>query len=110
MSREEDKVYMLNVLWFKPDGGAATYGHYAKAVQPLLAAAGARVLDGYQPVHALIGDWDPDLLFIVEWPSWQVFQETVQGEAYAKIRHLREDALDRSLLIRCQKMALRESS
>ena len=32
----DEKVYMLNVLWFKPDGGAQKCAEYAAAVTPYL--------------------------------------------------------------------------
>jgi len=31
---DDEKMYMLNVLWFKPDGGAAKYQEYLNAAIP----------------------------------------------------------------------------
>jgi len=98
-----DKVYMLNALWFKEDGGAEKYAEYAAAAAPFVAELGGRFVDGYRPEAALIGEWNPDLFFLVEWPSWEAFLELPQNPGYQKIAHLREEALRDSLLIRCRR-------
>ena len=101
----DEKIYMLNVLWFKKDGGAAKYAEYAAAASPFVEELGGRMLDGFAPDLALIGEWDPDLFFIVEWPSWDVFTKLPESEGYKKIAHLREEALENSLLIRCHRIS-----
>ncbi len=100
----DPRVYMFNALWFKKDGGAESYDRYRQAVVPLLQKAGARLAsETFAPEAALIGEWDADLFFVVEYPTWQAFEEMVQSEGYTKIRHLREEALEKSLLVRCRK-------
>ena len=101
-----EKVYMLNVLWFKEDGGAEKYAEYAAAAAPFVTELGARMLDAYVPEMAVIGDWSPDLLFVVEWPSWEAFTELPRNPGYQKIAHLREEALRDSLLIRCRRQPM----
>jgi len=61
-----------------------------------------------QPVTSLpeaniIGKFDADLVFFVEWPSQKAFAEFVQDPGYLAIRHLREEAIRDSLLVRCKK-------
>ena len=99
----DEKVYMLNALWFK-EGGAAAYAEYGQAAGPIVAELGGKRLDGFVPTQSLIGDWQPDLFFIVEWPSWDAFLQLGQSEAYQKIAHLREIGLEKSLLIRCDRL------
>ncbi|MBW2279526.1 MAG: DUF1330 domain-containing protein [Deltaproteobacteria bacterium] len=101
-----DKVYMLNALWFKTDGGAEKYAEYAAAAAPFVQELGGRLLESYMPETALIGEWDPDLFFVVEWPDWESFTKLPQAEGYLKIAHLREEALENSLLIRCRRQAV----
>ena len=98
-----DRVYMLNVLWFKEDGGAEKYAEYAAAAQPFVSELGGRLVETYLPQQALIGEWDPDLFFVVEWPDWETFLKLPQDPGYQKIAHLREEALVNSLLIRCKR-------
>ena len=97
----EQSIYMLNALWFKQDGGREKYLEYAAAITPLLEAAGAQPGPNYGPEKALIGEWDADVFFVVKYPSQAAFESMVGSAAYAKIRHLREVALEKSLLIKC---------
>ena len=97
----QDKVYMLNVLWFRRDGGAEKYAEYAAAAAPIVAELGGRLVDSYLPRQTVIGEWDPDLVFVVEWPDWESFLRLPQHPEYQKIAHLREEALRDSLLVRC---------
>lgn len=103
MSETDDGVHMLNVLWFKPDGGAEKYAEYTHAAAPIVARFGGRLIDSFTPELALIGEWDPDLFFIVEWPNWEAFLQLPQDSAYQRIAHLRDEALSNSLLIRCKR-------
>jgi len=38
-----------------------------------------------------------------EWPDWDAFLELSTHPGYLEIAHLREEALNNSLLIRCRK-------
>ena len=98
-------IYMLNALWFKKDGGAEKYQQYLKAAGPIVHWLGGRVVERYTPDLAIIGDWDPDLFFVVEWPDMAAFESLLANEEYRKIKHLREEALEKSLLIRCRKVS-----
>ena len=51
----EGPVLMLNLLDFKPGGGAERYAEYGEAVAPLLERAGARIVDAGTGGGALIG-------------------------------------------------------
>jgi uncharacterized protein (DUF1330 family) len=99
----DENVYMLNALWFKPEGGAEKYAQYAAAAGPFVAELGGKLIDGFTPEMSLIGEWDPDLFFIVEWPSWEAFTKLPENPGYLKIAHLREESLEKSLLIRCRR-------
>ena len=105
----DERVYMLNALWFRKDGGAERYAEYAAAAAPVVARLGGTLVDGYAPDLALIGEFDPDLLFFVEWPSWDAFTAIGSDPEYLAIAHLREEALDRSLLIRCRRQTVKIS-
>jgi uncharacterized protein (DUF1330 family) len=94
-------ILMFNALWFKPDGGAKKYQEYMRAVFPVVQRHGGRKATGGTPDKALIGTFDADLIFFVEWPSWEAFQAFVEDPEFVAIRPLREEALVDSLLIRC---------
>lgn len=98
----EDPIYMLNALWFKKDGGKEKYLQYGDAARPLLKKAGAEVQENYCPEKSIIGEWDPDVFFLVKYSSKQAFNAMVKSPEYQAIVHLREEAIDKSLLIRCK--------
>jgi uncharacterized protein (DUF1330 family) len=91
-------VLMLNLLDFKPNGGAERYGEYGEAVAPLLERAGARVLLAGQGSGALIGPSKWDLVVLVEYPSRQAFLDMITSEEYLAIAHLRTEGLERTEL------------
>ena len=100
-----DPIYMLNALWFKPDGGRDTYKQYMAAVEPLLKKYNGRVHSNfYVPQNEIIGKFDADLVFFIKWPSWDVFNQFVSDPEYQDIMQIREEAITNSLLIRCAKM------
>lgn len=98
----DSPFFMFNALWFKPDGGAETYQRYLEAARPLLKKYGAKLVLRAQPKAPIIGDFDADLLFFIEWPSRAVLQAFAADPAYRAIAHLREDALTKSYLVPCQ--------
>jgi len=98
---KNEKIYMLNALWFKKNGGHQRYRDYIKAASPLIKSVGGRRLKSFVADRAVIGDFDADLVFFVEYPDWQAFKNYANSSAYHKIAYLREEAVDKSLLIRC---------
>ena len=97
-----EPIYMLNVLWFKPEGGTKRYNEYLRAAGPIVAKYGGKKLSSYLPEEAIIGEFDADLVFVVEWPSWERFQSFVSDPEFKAVRHLREEAITKSLLVRCR--------
>jgi len=99
----DERLFMLNVLWFKPDGGKEMYNRYLKAAGPFVAEYGGKSDGAYVPEAIIIGEFDADLVFFVEWPNQKAFTDFVQDPGYQAVSHLRKDAIRDSLLIRCKK-------
>ena len=100
--KKDERIFMLNVLWFKEDGGAEKYQDYIRAASPFVVKHGGKGGQAFIPDQAMIGDFDADLFFVVEWPNMQSFMGLVQDPGYQKISHLREEAITDSLLVRCK--------
>lgn len=98
---DDTPILMFNALWFKPDGGAAQYREYMREAFPIVTRHGGKKATGGVPDKALIGTFDADLIFFVEWPSWAAFEAFLADPDYERVRDLREQALRDSLLIRC---------
>jgi uncharacterized protein (DUF1330 family) len=95
---DEGPVVMLNLLDFKPDGGAERYAEYADAVEPLLNRAGAQILFAGAGNAALIGPTKWDLVALVKYPTRRAFLDMIGSTEYQEIAHLRTEALERSEL------------
>ena len=91
-------VFMLNLLEFRPDGGAERYAEYGAAVAPLLARAGGNPIFAGRPAESLIGEGSWDLMVLVSYPTRQAFLDMVSSPEYQAIEHLRTESLVRSEL------------
>lgn len=89
---------MLNLLRFKPDGGAESYAAYGEAVTPLLEKCGGEVIYAGQPNELVIGKDRWDLMLLVRYPTRETFLGMVTSEEYLSVVHLREQALEDSIL------------
>lgn len=96
--------FMFNALWFNEDGGAAKYAEYLEAAGPFVAKHGGKSDASYSPAQALIGEFDADLVFLIEWPNFAAFTALIQDPGYQAISHLRGEAIRDSLLIRFDKL------
>jgi uncharacterized protein (DUF1330 family) len=105
-SSDDERLFMLNALWFKPDGGAEKYNEYLQAAGPFVAKHGGKSAGAYVPEVNIIGKFDADLVFFVEWPNEKAFTQFIQDPGYRAVSHLRQEAIRDSLLIRCKKKQL----
>jgi uncharacterized protein (DUF1330 family) len=97
-ARPGQPVVMLNLLKFKKDGGLERYAQYGEAVMPLLAKVGGKLRYDGMAAELVIGSETWDMIAIVEYPSRAAFMDMVTSPEYRKIVHLREEALERSVL------------
>jgi uncharacterized protein (DUF1330 family) len=84
-------IVMLNLLRFRPDGGAETYARYAEAAAPFLQKSGASVRYMGDVAATVIGGERWDEVLLVEYPSTRAFFEMVGDPKYPA--QLRTDAL-----------------
>lgn len=97
-SSDEGPVVMLNLLKFKPDGGAEAYGRYAEAVQKLVEKRGGRILYAGRAQELLVGEETWDSIVLVEYPSRKVFLDMVTSAEYQAVHGDREAGLERTVL------------
>jgi uncharacterized protein (DUF1330 family) len=100
-------VVMLNLLRFRPGTGRERYAEYGRAMRPLLAAAGARIVWHGRADSVVIGDDDADGwddVVLVEYPSRSTFLSVVRSPEYREIGKLRSAALVDSRLIACREL------
>ena len=95
---DDGPVVMLNLLRFKPDGGAKAYAQYSRDFLELLAEAGGRLLYTGKAEQSLVGKDEWHHVALVEYPNRRAFLDTMQSEAYKRIHHNREAGLADTVL------------
>ena len=103
-------IVMCNIIKFKKqikatgESGQEAYGRYLKNAAPLIEKAEARIIWKGKVEATVIGDNkdEPDIIFLVEYPSTSHFIKMISSEAYQKITHDRSLALDYGGLLACK--------
>jgi len=86
-------VLMVNLLKFKPDGGAEEYAKYIAGVRPVLDNNGARILVSGEAATCVIGNGDWDMFALVEYPSPAAFIQMANSDEYKAVHVHREAGL-----------------
>ena len=89
----QEPIVMVNLLKFKPDGGAEAYARYGEGVAPLLEKVGARSLFAGRSAMCLIGEAEWDMVALVEYPKPQALMQMAASPEYQAIHHHREEGL-----------------
>ncbi len=104
----EGPVVMLNLLKFKPEGGLASYGRYAKEVEKFLTEVGGKTILLGKAKELLIGHENWDVVVLMQYPSRKAFLQMVNNPEYLEIHKYRAAALERSVLYAIDEMGARE--
>ena len=92
----EGPVVMLNLLKFRPNGGAEEYARYSRLARPFLEKAGASLRYMGGVATTLIGGEEWDEAVLVEYPSKEAFLEMDEDPDYP--RDVRRNAIENSRL------------
>ena len=103
-------LVMVNIIKFKPktanenETGKEAYARYFKNVQPFVIQSGAKLIWKGAVATTVIGDTknQPDMIFLVEYPSVDHFLKMVSNSEYQRIANDRTIALEYGGLIACQ--------
>ena len=85
MALPQRPVVMVNLLTFKPDGGAAEYAKYSAAVIPIIESLGGRLLFSSQTAMCLLGNADWDAIALVEYPTPATLLQMASSPEYQAI-------------------------
>ena len=107
---KDTPLTMVNILKFKAktengnESGKNAYARYLKNVQPFIAKAAAKLIWKGTVASTIIGDLNdqPDMIFLIEYPSVDHFLGMVSNPEYQKVAKDRTIALDYGGLIACQ--------
>ena len=87
-----EKIYMLNALWFKKDGGAEKYAEYIEAVPATIAAYGGKYLVRGGATEKLEGAWEPRRMVVLEFESLERARQWWDSDVYRGPKALRRSA------------------
>ena len=90
---DETPIVMVNLLKFKPNGGAAEYAKYAAGVEPILKKLGGKILFAGKAEFCLIGHADWDMVALVQYPRKKVLVQMAMSPEYQAIHRHREAGL-----------------
>ena len=94
----EGPIVMLNLLKFKPDGGAESYAKYGELAAPHIKEAKAKILYHGVGRAPVIGGEEWDSIILVEYPSRQNFYDMITKPEYQELSKYRTEALEDSRL------------
>ena len=78
----EDSIVMLNLLKFRPNGGAEDYAEYGRLARPFVERAGVSIRYLGDVAATVIGGEAWDEVILVEYPSKQRFLEMTGDPDY----------------------------
>lgn len=107
---KDTPLTMINILKFKAksgngnETGREAYARYFKNVQPFVAESKAKLIWKGAVASTVVGDsnGEPDLIYLVEYPSVDHFINLVSNPEYQKISNDRTIALEYGGLIACK--------
>jgi len=87
-------IVMVNLLKFKPDGGAESYRKYYEGTKELMMGkAITRAVYRGDGLMTVIGGEEWDEIALYEYPSIETFIEMNRNKEYQALVHYRTDAL-----------------
>jgi uncharacterized protein (DUF1330 family) len=87
-------IVMVNLLKFKPGGGAESYRKYFEATKALMEGKGiSRIVYRGNGLMAVIGEEEWDEIALYEYDSIEAFIEMNRNKEYQAVIHYRTEAL-----------------
>jgi len=102
-SHQQQKACILFAVWFRKGRGAERYREYLEAASPIAEKYGARRIEFMVPIEVLRGDFNPDYLSVVEWPSIDHYYRFLEDVHYRAVAALREEAVAKSVALYCRR-------
>ena len=94
----EGPLVMVNLLRFKPKGGAALYEKYSQLTMLILNKINAHVVYYGSDGMTFIGDDRWDVVLLVQYPSRSAFYKMISDPEYVEASQFRAEALEDSRL------------
>ena len=93
-----DRVYEVTGIWVKPDQMPALQAYFGEVFPIAAKDYGVKPLFSLEPVNVYAGDFEPQIMFVNEWPSLEAFKGFV-NDPRAKALFPRRDAAVSRLVV-----------
>ena len=104
-SKTQVSAYLLFAVWFKRPHGAQRYREYLAAASPIADKYGAKRVEGLLTVEALYGGFDPDYLFVTEWPDIEAYQRFLKDVQYHDaVAPMLSEATERTVVVHSRRV------
>lgn len=94
-----EPAYILFAVWFRPKTGARNYRLYLEEASPIAQEYGAHRVEGLVKVEALLGSFNPDYVFITEWPSIDAYHRFQKDVRYRAVAPLLAEAVEKTVVL-----------
>lgn len=91
-NKEGGSVTLIIAGWFDPNH-AEERAQYIQAAGEIFKKYGSGTVTSYVPTETLVGDFKPDAVALVEWPSAEACCRAFADPEYEKLIPLRDKAL-----------------
>lgn len=99
-----NKAYIFQAIWFRHPNGAERFREYLTAASPIAARYGARRVDGLLPIETIRGTFEPDYIFVVEWPNLEQYYKFLKDVHYQAVAPMREQAVAKVTVLNCRRV------
>ncbi len=100
----EHKAYLLFAVWFREKHGLERYREYLARASPIANQYGARRVDGLLAIEPIRGQFDPDYISVIEWPSLDCYYEFLKDVQYQAVAPILEEAARKSVILHCRRV------
>ena len=86
-------AYLIIELSSLENGNVANYAEYCRRVRPMVENHGGQYLARGGEITPIAGDWNPERMVVVEFPSVDNIRQWWDSPEYRAIKGLRESAV-----------------
>lgn len=92
-------AYVLFAVWFHKNHGREKYAEYLLQASPIAEKYGARRVQSLITVECIHGHFEPDYVFITEWPSIDQYHAFIKDPHYRAVAPILSEATEKTVVL-----------
>jgi uncharacterized protein (DUF1330 family) len=93
------RAYLLFAVWFHKNHGREKYAEYLLQASPIAEKYGARRIESFITVECLHGHFEPDYVFITEWPSIEQYHAFIKDPHYRAVAPILSESTEKTVVL-----------